>query len=293
MVDKIAVTGMRFYGYHGALPEEKKIGQRFFVDVWLSVDLYGAGTSDSLSQTINYAKIYGLVRDVVEGPSFKLIEAVAEKVAKVLLNAFPRAEVCHVRVVKPDPPIAGHYDSVSVEIERRRSSVYIGLGSNVGDRALFLKRALEKMDVAANITVVRCSSIYETDPYGPVQQDDFLNMAVLVETLLPPMALLMEIQQIEAELQRKREIHWGPRTIDLDILLYNQDAIDMEKLSVPHPEMARRAFVLRPLFEIAPHLVVPGVNRSVTDLWQNLDQKGGVRLWKANNGEGEFGLFVN
>lgn len=284
---------MRFYGYHGALPEENKIGQRFLVDVWLSADLYSAGTSDSLDQTINYAEIYRLVRNIVEGPSFKLIEAVAERIAQVLLHAFPRADACRVKVVKPDPPIAGHYDSVSVEIERRRSAAYIGLGSNVGDRALFLKQALEKMDATKNITVIRCSSIYETDPYGPVQQSDFLNMAVRIETLLPPKALLEEIQRIEAELQRKRKVHWGPRTIDLDILLYNQDNIDMEKLSVPHPEIARRAFVLKPLFEIAPHLVVPGINRSVTDLWQGLDQKEGVRLWKPNNGEGKFGLFVN
>lgn len=284
---------MRFYAYHGALPEENKIGQRFRVDVELSADLYSAGSSDRLDQTINYAEIYGLVKDIVEGPSFKLIETVAEHIAETVLNTFSKADACRVKVTKPDPPIAGHYDSVSVEIERHRSSAYIGMGSNMGDRVFFLRQALEKLSAAKNIRVIRCSSIYETDPYGPVQQSDFLNMVVQIETLLPPQELLKEIQQIEKGLRRRRKVHWGPRTIDLDILLYNQDNIDKENLSVPHPEIGRRAFVLKPLFEIAPHLVVPGINRSVTELWQNLDQEEGVRLWRQNNGEGEFGLFAN
>ncbi|RYM04921.1 2-amino-4-hydroxy-6-hydroxymethyldihydropteridine diphosphokinase [Sporolactobacillus sp. THM7-7] len=284
---------MRFYGYHGALPEEKKIGQRFLVDVTLSVDLYQAGISDRLDQTINYAQVYSIVREIVEGPSCKLIERVAERIAETLLNTFSMAQSCLIRVIKPDPPIAGHYDSVAVEVIRKRSIAYVGLGSNMGDRPYLLRQALRKLDRTENVRVVRCSSIYETDPYGPVKQNDFLNMAIQIETLLPPDQLLDRLQRIELALKRKREIHWGPRTIDLDMLLFNQDNIDMEKLSVPHPEIARRAFVLRPLEEIAPHLVVPRLNRSVTELWQNLKEKEGVRLWKRNNGEGEFGLFEN
>ncbi|RYL88207.1 2-amino-4-hydroxy-6-hydroxymethyldihydropteridine diphosphokinase [Sporolactobacillus sp. THM7-4] len=284
---------MQFYGYHGALPEENKLGQRFFVDVDLSVDLYRAATSDQLDQTINYAEVYRLAQKIVEGPSCVLIETVAERIAESLLSAFQIAESCRVKVVKPDPPIAGHYDSVSIEIIRKRSIAYLGLGSNMGDRAGFLQQALRELDNTKNVSVTRCSSIYETDPYGPVRQNDFLNMAVQIETLLPPAALLEATQRIEADLQRTREIHWGPRTIDLDILVYNQDNINVEKLSIPHPEIARRAFVLKPLLEIAPHLVVPGINRPVTELWQNLNEEEGVRLWKRNDGAGEFGLFEN
>lgn len=284
---------MRFYGYHGALPEERKLGQRFQVDVSLSLDLYRAGSSDSLDQTVDYGNVYRAIREIVEGKSCRLIETVAERIAENLLHDFPAVEVCGVRVTKPDPPIDGHYDSVSVEIERKRSVAYIGLGSNMNDREHLLRQALRALDGAKNVRVDRCSSIYETDPVGPVEQSDFLNMVVRVETLLPPAVLLGILQHIESDLHRKREIRWGPRTIDLDVLLYDQVKMDGEILTIPHPEIRRRPFVLKPLFEIAPHLVIPGLNQSVTELWQNLNEEEGVRLWIRNNGEGEFGLFEN
>lgn len=293
MADKIILKRMSFYGYHGALPEENKIGQRFIVDVELDADLYAAGVSDNLDQTVNYAEVYSLVGKIVEGPACLLIEAVAERISERLLKTFPQAASCRIRVTKPDPPIAGHYESVAVEIERKRSMAYLGLGSNISDREDFLKKALIALSEIDSVRLNRCSSIYETDPYGPVQQDKFLNMAVQIETLLPPQALLEEIQRIEKSLMRKREVHWGPRTIDLDILLFNQCSINTEKLSLPHPEIPRRAFVLKPLSEIAPHVIVPGINRSVIELWQSLNAEEGVRLWKKNNGEGRFGLFEN
>jgi dihydroneopterin aldolase/2-amino-4-hydroxy-6-hydroxymethyldihydropteridine diphosphokinase len=284
---------MQFYGYHGALPEEQRIGQRFDVDVTLNCDLYQAGTTDQLEQTVNYAEVYMQVKEIVEGRACKLIETVAEKIAEAILLNFSKVESCHVTVIKPNPPIAGHYDSVSVEIERNRTIAYLGLGSNIGDRASFLKHALEALQAEQRVQVVRCSSIYETEPYGPVEQSDFLNMIVQIETLLPSFALLRYIHKIETDLERVRDVHWGPRTIDLDLLVFGQTITQSEELSLPHPEIARRAFVLKPLAEIAPHLVVPGINRSVMDLWQNLNGEEEVRLWKKNNGEGRFGLFEN
>lgn len=284
---------MTFYGYHGVLPEEKKIGQRFLVDVILETDLYEAGKNDRLGETINYAEVYQITREIVEGPGRNLIESVAENIAESLLRLFHRAVVCRVKVTKTDPPIAGYYDSVAVEITRKRATAYIGLGSNLGDREHYLQQALELLDQVENVAVVRCSSIYETAPYGPVEQGDFLNMAASIETLLPPMQLLKELHRIENALGRKRDIHWGPRSIDLDILLFNRDNIEEEKLSVPHPELPKRLFVLAPLMDIASHLIVPGINRSVTELYQRFKNEKGVQLWKRNNGEGEFGLFEN
>nr|WP_239530323.1 2-amino-4-hydroxy-6-hydroxymethyldihydropteridine diphosphokinase [Sporolactobacillus spathodeae] len=170
---------------------------------------------------------------------------------------------------------------------------YLGLGSNIGARASFLKQALEQLDNVPGVRVIRCSSIYETAPYGPVEQNDFLNLAVQIETIMPPLALLDTVQQIEKAMLRKREIHWGPRTIDLDILLYDQTISHTERLALPHPEIARRAFVLKPMAELAPHLVLPGINRSMIELWQTLEEKEGVRLWKTSNGAGKYGLFEN
>lgn len=111
---------MQFYGYHGVLSEETRLGQRFNVDLTVEVDLSAAGQSDQLTDSINYAELYQICKEVVEGPPFKLIEAVAEKIAANVLEQFSDVHVCHVTVIKPDPPIPGHYQSVAVEITRGR-----------------------------------------------------------------------------------------------------------------------------------------------------------------------------
>jgi dihydroneopterin aldolase len=119
-MDKIHVNQMEFYGYHGVFPEETKLGQRFGVDLTVDVDLSKAGQSDNLEDSINYAELYQTCRNIVEGEPFKLLEAVAEKIAGTVLERFPSVKECHVKVIKPDPPIPGHYKSVAVEITRGR-----------------------------------------------------------------------------------------------------------------------------------------------------------------------------
>lgn len=120
-IDKIYVTGMEFWGYHGVYPEENKLGQRFRVDVILETDLKQAGKTDELDDTVNYAKVYTVCKEIVEGKPYKLIEAVAENLASELLKEFSTVLYCTVKVVKPDPPIPGHYKSVAVEIKRGRT----------------------------------------------------------------------------------------------------------------------------------------------------------------------------
>jgi len=119
-VDKIRVTKMEFYGYHGVFPEENKLGQRFVVDLEVEADLKEAGKSDDLEYSVNYGQLYVDVKEIVEGESCKLIETLAEKISQKLLSSYPRIESVRVAVIKPDPPIPGHYQSVSVEIFRSR-----------------------------------------------------------------------------------------------------------------------------------------------------------------------------
>ncbi|MEH6938392.1 2-amino-4-hydroxy-6-hydroxymethyldihydropteridine diphosphokinase [Bacillus sp. JJ664] len=158
---------------------------------------------------------------------------------------------------------------------------YISLGTNIGDRVGFLKRAIQEIGQHESIIVEQVSSIYETDPVGYVDQDSFLNLVMKISTNLTPLQLLEVTQNIEQNLGRKREIHWGPRTIDLDILLYNQENIEVEHLRIPHPRMFERSFVLIPLKEINPSLKVE--NKLLEDK--------GVRLWKQKNGGEELGLL--
>lgn len=119
-MDKIILKGMQFYGYHGLFREETKLGQRFNVDLELVTSLVEAGTTDKMEASINYGEAYEVVSDIVEGSPRNLIEAVAEDISRSLLNSFATLQACRVRVIKPDPPIPGHYDSVAVEIYRER-----------------------------------------------------------------------------------------------------------------------------------------------------------------------------
>lgn len=119
-MDKILVNGMEFYGYHGVFPEENKLGQRFYVDLTLELDLQPAGSTDDLELTINYADAYEAVKEIVEGPPSKLVEKVTEDIASNILSKFQQVQACTVKMIKPDPPIPGHYQSVAIEITRSR-----------------------------------------------------------------------------------------------------------------------------------------------------------------------------
>lgn len=121
-MDKIYVNEMEFYGYHGVFPEETKLGQRFKVDLVIETDLSKAGSSDDLNDSINYGELFNVCKEIVEGKPFKLVEALAESITASVLQQFPSVEACTVKVIKPDPPIPGHYKSVAVEIKRSRIS---------------------------------------------------------------------------------------------------------------------------------------------------------------------------
>lgn len=119
-MDKILFQGMEFYAYHGVFPEENKLGQTYYIDLEVYLDLQKAGNSDNLEDTINYAEIYDLVKNIVTGQQFQLVEKLAEVIAQQILRLYPQVQKLRVRVTKPNPPIPGHYDAVAVEIERGR-----------------------------------------------------------------------------------------------------------------------------------------------------------------------------
>ena len=155
--------------------------------------------------------------------------------------------------------------------------VLLGLGGNLGDPAAAIAAALARLD-AAGVRVTRRSHLYRTAPWGVTDQPDFLNLCAAAETALPPRALLRLAQRIEAELGRERRERWGPRTIDIDILAYGEAAVDEPDLTIPHPRLTERAFVLVPLEEIAPDAVIAG--RTV-QAWAAAVDRSGVRRLNA------------
>lgn len=128
----------------------------------------------------------------------------------------------------------------------------LGLGSNIGDTKAHLDNALARLDASAGVRIVGRSNDYRTPPWGPVPQDDYRNACVVVETTLAPRKLLDRCLEIEREMGRERDIRWGPRIIDIDVLLYGDTRVEEAGLSIPHPRMGERAFVLVPLAEIWP-----------------------------------------
>lgn len=156
---------------------------------------------------------------------------------------------------------------------------YIALGSNIGDKAAHLRAAIARLRALSSVHDVKVSSIYETVPVGYLDQDLFYNMVVGIQTTDEADVLLKRLQEIEQLEGRERLFKNGPRTLDLDILLYGGERIDLEGLTVPHPRMQERAFVLAPLRELAATCVIPGLGQSVEQLYQQLPEteRNGVR----------------
>lgn len=153
------------------------------------------------------------------------------------------------------------------------NEIIIGLGTNLGDRKKNLDKAIELLNEHESITIEDISSIYETKPVGYAKQDKFLNMVIKGVTELKPQALLEVCQNIEKQLGREKTIVNGPRIIDLDILVYNNENRHLENLRIPHPRMHERAFVLIPLYEISPDFIIPTSGKEVADLVDHLSDK--------------------
>lgn len=160
---------------------------------------------------------------------------------------------------------------------------WIALGSNIAPRETYLQQAIQMLSEHEEIKLNQVSTVYETEPVGYENQDQFLNLVAEVETSLDPMELLRICQKIEQDLGRKRIIRWGPRTVDLDILLYSTENMNVEELILPHPRMHERAFVLVPLAEIAPELLLK--DKRVQEWLDTLPAKDvqGVRSWGSLN----------
>jgi 2-amino-4-hydroxy-6-hydroxymethyldihydropteridine diphosphokinase len=173
------------------------------------------------------------------------------------------------------------------------NQAFIALGTNIEDRQYYLRSALTALQAHENIEIEVFSSIYETDPVGYEEQAMFLNMVIKINTDLAPFELLEVLQNIELKYGRERKIRWGPRTLDLDILLYNHENIETERLIIPHPRMTQRAFVLLPLYELDQNIQIPLNKKPISTLIDELQDREGVRVWKRRSGEDVFELFEN
>lgn len=267
---RIFIDGYELTGCHGVNPEEKVEPQRFVFSARLDFDLTEAAETDDVDKTVSYAAVCKVIKAFFGESSRDLVETLALGAARRIMLAFPRLVRAAVTVAKPDAPMKGKFDSVGVTAEVKRSVAYVGMGSSLGDRHAYLDKAKELIREDPLVLSVRESARTETAPYGGAAKNAFINSALRVETLHTPEGLLGLLMRVERECGRTREVHWGDRTLDLDLLLFGDEVRSEGDLILPHPEMTRREFVLAPLADIAPHAVHPLCGKRVSELLSEL-----------------------
>lgn len=273
-MDQIIVEDLQVYAYHGVYQQEREKGQNFYVSATLDTDTREAGTADDLGLSTNYGDVCRFLHTFLTEHTYKLIETAAEKASEALLLQFPNVRQVTMELKKPEAPITIPFGSVSVKITRGWRRAYIACGSNMGDKRAHLKAAVDALLKDKKCRVLRVSDWLGTTPYGGVEQDDFLNGAISIETLYMPEELLETLQAIEKKEARERKVRWGPRTLDLDILLYEGKVMDTEKLTIPHRDMRNRDFVLKPLAQIAPYEIHPVLGKPILELLEDVQKNG-------------------
>lgn len=268
--DQIKITDLEVFANHGVFPEENKLGQKFLVSAVLYTDTRKAGKTDDLTASIHYGEVSAFITKYMKEHTYQLLERVAETLAEEMLKSISGLCKIDLEIKKPWAPVGLPLKTVSVKISREWHTTYIALGSNIGDSETYLNEAVEKIGQIPTCTVEKVSSYLVTEPYGVTDQPDFLNACLKMRTLLYPEELLKELNRIEKEAGRERIIHWGPRTLDLDILLYDDIVLEEDDLCIPHVEMHKRSFVLEPLAEIAPYKRHPVYGKTVREMLEEI-----------------------
>ncbi len=272
-MDEIRIRELKVKAYHGVYEDEKEKGQNFYVNAVLYTDTRPAGLSDELTDSTDYGRVCALIRAVLLKESYNLIETVAENIATEILLGFDFVKAVDIEVRKPEAPVPMEFESISVKIHRAWHDVYISYGSNMGDSDGYIDDAVREIADNPVIDLVSNSEKIVTKPYGGIEQDDFLNGVCHIRTIMSPEELLKYLHELEQKAGRVRDVHWGPRTLDLDILLYDDLVYESPDLIIPHVDMENRVFVLKPLCELAPNLRHPVYKKTMRQLLDALDER--------------------
>lgn len=281
-MDKIYINNLEFIGFHGVFLEEKKLGQKFLVSLELTIDTREAAKTGDLTKSVHYGLVAQDVEKIFLEKSIDLIETCAENIAEMVLKKYKLVKEVKIIIKKPWAPLQMHFENVAIEITRKWHKVYLSLGSNMGDKQANLLEAIKRIGNLESTEIVKSSRMLKTEPFGYLEQDNFLNACLEIKTLMTAQEFLKEILQIELDMGRVRELKWGPRIIDIDILFYDKEIIEEDNLVVPHPWICEREFVLEPLAEIAPNYIHPLEKKTISILDKKL-KEGEKKKWRLEN----------
>ena len=263
---KIEITHLEIMAAHGVHDEEKITPQPFIFDIALDCDNEEAAVCDDLSKTVNYSQVCATVNGVVTAKTYNLIESLARECAFAILEKFDRIKSVLVTVGKPQAPIKAKFGTVSVSYRAERNTVWLSLGSSLGNREKTIRTAISMLSDLRGVTLGRVSPFLTTQPVGGVAENEFINCGVELSCILSPRALLDKIHVIEARLGRVRNRRWEDRTIDIDIIFFGDKVIAEDGLAIPHPHYRDRAFVIQPLKYLCPEKICPLTHTAVKDM---------------------------
>lgn len=271
--DEIRIEQLEVFAHHGVLAEEQEKGQIFQVNAVIYTDIHRAGLEDNLFYTIDYGQVCQFITDWMQQNTYQLLEAVAEKLSKAILLKYERVTAVELEIRKPNAPISLPFGCVSVKVYRKWHTAYLAVGSNMGDKVQYISGAIRALTAHPQIRVKKVSDLIQSKPYGVLDQDDFLNGVLEIETLLAPEELMETIHDIEDAAGRVRVRRWGPRTLDLDLLFYDKLVYESDNVIIPHADLQNRDFVLEPMSTLAPNYRHPILGKTVMQMYQELPKE--------------------
>lgn len=272
-MDKLYLKDVEIFANHGVFKEEKTLGQKFILSLELDLDVREAAKNCDLTKSVHYGELCHNIEKEFQRESYDLIETAAEKIAEYVLYNYDLVQGVKVLLKKPWAPIGRHLDTAAIEIYRKWHKAYISIGSNIGNKEENIKDSIERLKGNKEIKVTKIASIIETEPWGYEEQDSFKNTAIEIKTFLNPKELMKTLLTIEQDMKRERIIKWGPRIIDLDIIFFDDYATSDDYVTIPHPRMEEREFVLEPLNEIAPNYIHPLNKKRVFKMLEEIRKK--------------------
>ena len=266
---KIVINDLEIMAFHGVNPEEKTNKQPFSVSLEIEPTNKKGEKTDNILDTVSYSAVAKLVKKTVEDNSFNLLERLANEILIQICTNF-EVEAVSILIKKLDPPMKAKPRYVGYQKNIEYNLVYLSLGSSIGEKNKKLDFAVKSLKAHPLIRNVRESTRIETEPYGDVAKNTFLNSAVEIETALTPQELLDYLHQIESEAGRVRKVRWEDRELDIDIALFGNEIMNTKDLIIPHKELHKRAFFLQPLVELNSGLFHPILHKYLSDLLTSL-----------------------